>query len=266
MDATAASLADGSHRDNFLALYSGQFDPASPTVGLISCDDDSSGNRPLWSMFGSNLSGGQVYTMVLTSYLGIHPGNEYFVQGTSTFRVSPAVRVEYSVGGLVSGLAAGNSVVLQNNAGDSLSVSANGPLAFATALADGSTYSVIVLTQPTTPNQTCSVDSGGSGTLAGGHATDARLSCVNGAVAPGAPTNVGAVMTGSQANVTWSAPGSDGGRPITGYAVTLMPGGLSCTVSGVYPGQAYTVSVTASNAAGRSAPGLTPQAWHHGQK
>jgi hypothetical protein len=68
----------------------------------------------------------------------------------------------YTVGGSVSGLA-GSGLVLQNNGGDNLAVSANGSFTFATAIAAGGTYSVTVNTQPSNPAQTCTV-SGGSGT------------------------------------------------------------------------------------------------------
>src|SRR6516162_2831991 len=66
----------------------------------------------------------------------------------------------YSVGGSVSGLS--GTVVLQNNGGDTLSVSANGSFTFATALVGGTAYNVTVKTNPT--GQTCSV-SNGTGTI-----------------------------------------------------------------------------------------------------
>jgi hypothetical protein len=75
-----------------------------------------------------------------------------------TINVS-CVTTQYTVGVDVSGLAAGNSVVFQNNGGDNLNVSANGISTFATALDDGSAYNVTVLTQPTSPNQTCVIAS-----------------------------------------------------------------------------------------------------------
>ena len=59
----------------------------------------------------------------------------------------------YSVGGTVSGLS--GSVVLQDNGGDNLTVSANGPFTFATKLASGAAYAVTVQTQPA--GQTCTV-------------------------------------------------------------------------------------------------------------
>ncbi len=83
----------------------------------------------------------------------------------------------YTIGGSVTGLAAGNEVVLQNNSGDDLTVSSNGTFTFATALADGSAYSATVLTDPTTPNQTCTVTSG-SGSLSGGDVSNVSIACV----------------------------------------------------------------------------------------
>ena len=87
------------------------------------------------------------------------------VGGTATF----------TVGGTVSGLE-GTGLVLQNNGGDDLSISADGSFTFATALADGSGYDVTVLTQPGSPSQSCSV-SNGSGTLSGANVTDVAVSC-----------------------------------------------------------------------------------------
>jgi len=72
--------------------------------------------------------------------------------------------VSYSIGGSLSGLGAGKSVVLQNNGGDDLTLSANGGFIFATALGGGNVYDVTVLTQPV--DQTCTV-SNGTGTLLG---------------------------------------------------------------------------------------------------
>jgi hypothetical protein len=60
-----------------------------------------------------------------------------------------------TVGGTVSGLAASESVVLQNNGGDNLTVNSNGSFTFSTSVAQGATYNVTVLTQPAT--QTCTV-------------------------------------------------------------------------------------------------------------
>lgn len=83
---------------------------------------------------------------------------------------------EYSISGTVSGLA-GSGLVLQNNGGDNLSISGNGAFSFATSLATGESYSVTVLTQPSSPAMTCVVTSG-SGTVASSNITNVAVSCV----------------------------------------------------------------------------------------
>jgi 6-phosphogluconolactonase (cycloisomerase 2 family) len=82
----------------------------------------------------------------------------------------------YAVGGTASGLASGASVVLQNNGGGDLTVSANGTFTFGAALASGAAYSVSVKTQPT--NQQCTVASG-SGTVGSAAVTGVAVSCVS---------------------------------------------------------------------------------------
>ena len=81
----------------------------------------------------------------------------------------------YTVGGTVSGLV-GSGLVLRNNGGDDLPVSADGAVSFATPVASGATYGVTVFTQPTTPAQTCSI-SGGGGTMAQANVTTVGIVC-----------------------------------------------------------------------------------------
>jgi len=81
----------------------------------------------------------------------------------------------YTVGGTVSGLA-GTGLVLQDNGGDNLAVTANGGFAFATALASGTTYAVTVKTQPTGLAQTCAVTNG-SGTVGAANVTTVAVAC-----------------------------------------------------------------------------------------
>ncbi|CAB5710936.1 IPTL-CTERM protein sorting domain [Delftia tsuruhatensis] len=66
--------------DSFLALYKGSFNPASPTVNLVGCDDDSGGNR--LPKFVANLEAATTYVMVATTY-GAAPftGNVAFSAG-----------------------------------------------------------------------------------------------------------------------------------------------------------------------------------------
>ena len=78
----------------------------------------------------------------------------------------------YSIGGTVSGLS--GTVVLQDNGGDDLTVSANGAFAFATKLATGTPYNVTVKTSPS--GQTCSVTNS-SGTVGTANVTSVAVSC-----------------------------------------------------------------------------------------
>jgi hypothetical protein len=82
----------------------------------------------------------------------------------------------YTVGGTVSGLS--GTVVLQDNAGDDLTVTANGSFTFATALASGSAYNVTVEISPS--GQSCSV-ADGSGTIASANVTNVAVTCTDSA-------------------------------------------------------------------------------------
>lgn len=83
-----------------------------------------------------------------------------------------------------------------------------------------------------------------------------------GPTVPGAPTNAVATLAGTGVQVTWTAPASNGGSPITSYSITL--GGTTQTVtsvtpvtfSGLVPGT-YTGTVAAVNAVGTGSPATT---------
>ena len=80
----------------------------------------------------------------------------------------------YTVGGTVTGLS--GTLVLQNNGGDDLTITSDGPFVFSTPLADGSAYSVTILTSPVLQN--CTVTNG-SGTISGADVTDVSVNCVD---------------------------------------------------------------------------------------
>ncbi|MFH2124339.1 MAG: GLUG motif-containing protein [Pseudomonadota bacterium] len=82
----------------------------------------------------------------------------------------------YTVGGTVSGLQLADSIVLQNNLGDNLTVTADGTFEFLTALADGSAYAVRVLTQPADSTQFCMVTNG-TGTISGKDVNEVAVVC-----------------------------------------------------------------------------------------
>ena len=72
----------------------------------------------------------------------------------------------------MSGLS--GTVVLQDNGGDTLSVTANGSFTFATQLASGAAYNVTVQANPS--GQTCTV-ANGSGAIASANVTNVAVTC-----------------------------------------------------------------------------------------
>jgi 6-phosphogluconolactonase len=83
----------------------------------------------------------------------------------------------YTIGGTVSGLR-GSGLVLLDNGGNSLAVSASGPFAFSAPVANGAAYLVTVSAQPSSPAQTCVV-TGGSGTVGTANVTSVAVECAN---------------------------------------------------------------------------------------
>ena len=86
-------------------------------------------------------------------------------EGEGTLSASTTVVVtcsseSYTVSGTVVGLYSGQSVTLQNNSGDDLTVSDNTSFSFTTKVAQGATYLVTVKTQPTAQTCTPNLNSG----------------------------------------------------------------------------------------------------------
>ncbi|MDE0952925.1 MAG: hypothetical protein OSA45_16840 [Halioglobus sp.] len=91
------------------------------------------------------------------------------------FELSDTPILPFTVGGDVTGLASGASVVLQNNGADDQTLSVDGSFTF-TQQSDGSSYAVTVATQPT--GQTCIV-ADGSGTLSGADVSSVSVRCLD---------------------------------------------------------------------------------------
>jgi hypothetical protein len=88
-------------------------------------------------------------------------------------RVTCGARHEIS--GSLTGLAAGDTVSLQNNQDDTVTLTANGAFTFATLLAEGAAYRVTV-SKPPASGATCTVAQG-SGTVPAGDVTSVLVSC-----------------------------------------------------------------------------------------
>ncbi len=78
----------------------------------------------------------------------------------------------FTVGGTLTGFA--GNVVLQNNGGDDLLITSNGPFTFPTALSDGSAYNVTVASEP--EGSDCIILNG-SGVINRSNVTDVSVDC-----------------------------------------------------------------------------------------
>jgi Galactose oxidase, central domain len=96
--------------------------------------------------------------------------------GVSNTDTTSAVTT-FTVGGTITGLS-GAGLVLQNNGGDDLDVTASGSFVFPTTLITGNRYMVSVLSQPSSPAQTCVVANGG-GVVANGNITTIAIQCAD---------------------------------------------------------------------------------------
>ncbi|WP_157725624.1 Lcl C-terminal domain-containing protein [Vitreoscilla filiformis] len=99
----------------------------------------------------------------------------------------------YGVGGTLSGLASGGSVVVQLNGANTVTLTANGSFVFGGTLATGTAYVVAIKTQPS--GQACTV-AHGSGTLAGRAVNDVAVTCADTPAATGKLPDTG--ITASQ--------------------------------------------------------------------
>ena len=176
------------------------------------------------------------------------------VSTTPPIPPTPPPATTYSVGGSVSGLAGGTTVVLQNSGGNTTSISANGGFRFSAQLPGNSHYAVTMLTQPT--GRTCTVNAGG-GTINGSNVTSVQVACttatymISGTLSgltSGAQVTVqnnGGMSITLKANGSFTFP-----TPISyngSYAVTVpvQPPALTCIV-GAGSGPHITANVSVS--------------------
>ena len=133
--------------------------------------------------FGTTVASGGTYAVTVVTQPS-NPTQTCAVaanSGTASANVNLTVScttnpVTATIGGTVAGLVANTSVILQDNGGDSLTITANGPFTFKTPVTGADVYAVTVVTQPVNPNQICTV-TGGSG-VATANVTTVAVNCV----------------------------------------------------------------------------------------
>jgi Galactose oxidase, central domain len=184
--------------------------------------------------------------------------------GTATANVAPITvscttnPVTANIGGMVSGLVANSSVILQNNGGDSLTITANGAFTFKTPVTGADVYAVTVVTQPVNPNQICTV-TGGSG-VASADVTNVAVNCVLSYTIGGTVTGVvgtGLILQNSSNSEQLTISPANGNQPFT--FKNLVPTGTaySVTIFAEPTGPTQTCVVTSGTGSGTATANVT---------
>jgi hypothetical protein len=146
----------------------------------------------------------------------------------------------YTIGGIVSGLPEGSSVILVDNGTDFLTVSASGSFVFAVPIAYGGSYSVSVFQNPV--GYTCAISGDtGAGTNVTSDVSSVSVVCSQGAytiggTVSGLPSGGSVTLTNNATDVltvsvnggfTFATPVAYGGS--YDVAVSQSPDGYTCS-------------------------------------
>jgi len=215
---------------------------SSGTVTLVDNGSDTvmTGNGTF--KFNTKVASGSTYSVALSGNAnGCHVAGATGTVGNAdvTTVVVNCTPGAYTIGGTVTNL--NGSLQLDDNGGDTITITANGSYAFTNPIPSGSNYNVTVLTQPTYPpaKQTCTVTNG-SGMVNNTDITTVDVNCTTDTFhVSGSSSGVtGTIVLQNNGgdDVTQTTSGSfmfptaiESGRP---YAVTVSqePVMLGCSV------------------------------------
>jgi Galactose oxidase, central domain len=154
--------------------------------------------------FSKKIQGGDGYEVKVSSQpteppqsCSVSGGSGTVIGDVTSVSVNCAEPAAYTVGGTVTGLAAGtDGVLLEDNGGDALLVTTNGSFAFGTGVTASESFAVAVKVNPQHPIQNCTVTNG-SGTVSA-NVTTVAVTCA-------APTQF--TVSGTVENLTGSNSG-----------------------------------------------------------
>lgn len=119
---------------------------------------------------GGTLVVGAKWEDSATNGINSTPDDAYPDSGAAYLFVSSG----YNVGGVLTGLSAGESITVQNNGGDDVTLTNDGQFTFATPVASGSPYAVTITTKPA--SKTCHVNHA-NGLIASSSITNIAVHC-----------------------------------------------------------------------------------------
>jgi titin len=178
------------------------------------------------------------------SYNGVPATIASAPRNISVTPVNGGITATWAIPSYDGGTAITGYIATVRSTGDTCSTNASTRTCTFSGLVNGSTYVVDVVA-----------------TNNAGSSEAASSSNVTPRTVPSKPVQVTLTPGASSIRVSWAAPLSDGGSPITSYLATATPGvGVTCTSTGTYcdflsltPGTNYSVTVVAVNAAGTGA-------------
>ncbi len=189
-------------------------------------------------VFGTTIASGGTYAVTVSTQPSNPTQTCAVVGGTGTATANVTAiavncttnPVTATIGGNITGLVANSSVILQDNGGDALTLTANGAFTFKTPVTGADIYAVTVATQPASPNQICTV-TGGSG-VATANVTSVAVNCVLSYSIGGTVTGLvgtGLILQNSSNSEQLTISPANGNQPFT--FTNLVPTGTMYAVT-----------------------------------
>jgi uncharacterized repeat protein (TIGR03803 family) len=186
--------------------------------------------------FPTQVAGGSSYDVTVSAQpnggtCSIANGSGTNLRANVTGVTVTCVVSSFRVGGNLVGLGMGQQITLENNGGDPITLTADGPFSFPTALTFGTAYSVTIRTQPAAVSlQYCNVRNG-SGLLPGA-VTDVQVACNTEVVLHGFSAAQGTTSDGpsgpliADGSGNWFGVSQSGGSRVgTVYQLSPVAGG-----------------------------------------